>query len=261
MTEKTATVHWEGAGKQGKGQISTETGAMKQVPYGFASRFEDDQRGSNPEELLAAAHAACFTMAFSFACDKAGLATSRVDTEARVRLTGPGRQLRHRPHQPDDDRGGAGPGRGAVPGHRPGRQARLSAVQGAGRGGRDQPAGHAGTSGGLRLARRWPAAHNGGTPTACPSRRHGHRHPHRAQPARDPRRRDGVCARRRLADLAELVAQPSLLGDEAPAQALMAQPLCRARPARGRVQHRRSQAQAAPGLVTVHRVLTTAGPM
>ena len=90
MTEKTATVHWEGAGKQGKGQISTETGAMKQVPYGFASRFEGDQRGSSPEEILAAAHAACFTMAFSFACDKAGLATSRVDTEARVRLTAQG---------------------------------------------------------------------------------------------------------------------------------------------------------------------------
>jgi osmotically inducible protein OsmC len=87
MNEKTATVHWEGQGKKGLGQISTESGALKQYPYGFASRFEDDRRGTNPEEILGAAHAACFTMAFSFACDKAGLATTDVDTQASVRLS------------------------------------------------------------------------------------------------------------------------------------------------------------------------------
>lgn len=86
MKEKTATVHWEGQGKNGKGAVSTETGALKDYPYGFASRFEDDRRGTNPEEILGAAHAACFTMAFSFACDKAGLATRDVDTQASVRL-------------------------------------------------------------------------------------------------------------------------------------------------------------------------------
>jgi osmotically inducible protein OsmC len=86
MTEKTASVHWEGQGKQGQGQISTETGALKQYPYGFASRFEDDRQGTNPEEILGAAHAACFTMAFSFACDKAGFATASADTQASVRL-------------------------------------------------------------------------------------------------------------------------------------------------------------------------------
>lgn len=86
MIEKTASVHWKGRGKSGQGQISTETGALKLYPYGFASRFEDDRRGTNPEEILAAAHAACFTMAFSFACDKAGFATTSVDTQARVRL-------------------------------------------------------------------------------------------------------------------------------------------------------------------------------
>ena len=80
-------MHWEGQGKKGQGQISTETGALRQYPYGFASRFEDDRRGTNPEEILGAAHAACFTMAFSFACDKAGFATALVDTQARVRLT------------------------------------------------------------------------------------------------------------------------------------------------------------------------------
>jgi osmotically inducible protein OsmC len=87
MTEKTASVRWEGRGKQGRGKISTETAALDDYPYGFASRFEDDRRGTNPEELLGAAHAACFTMAFSFACDKAGLATSEVETSASVRLS------------------------------------------------------------------------------------------------------------------------------------------------------------------------------
>ena len=86
MSEKKANVHWEGGGRNGKGQISTETDALKAYPYGFASRFEDDRRGTNPEELLGAAHAACFTMAFSFACDKAGFATAAVDTTASVRL-------------------------------------------------------------------------------------------------------------------------------------------------------------------------------
>lgn len=90
MTEKKASVHWEGKGKQGVGAISTETAALQSYPYGFGSRFEDDRRGTNPEELLGAAHAACFTMAFSFACDKAGFATASVDTQASVRLVAQG---------------------------------------------------------------------------------------------------------------------------------------------------------------------------
>jgi lipoyl-dependent peroxiredoxin len=87
MSDKTATVHWEGQGKKGVGKISTQSAALKAYPYGFGSRFEDDRSGTNPEELLAAAHAACFTMAFSFACDKAGFATAVVDTQAAVRLS------------------------------------------------------------------------------------------------------------------------------------------------------------------------------
>jgi osmotically inducible protein OsmC len=90
MTEKTASVHWEGPGKTGQGQISTETPALERYPYGFASRFEDDRQGTNPEELLAAAHAACFAMAFSFACAKAGFSSTTVDTQARVRLASQG---------------------------------------------------------------------------------------------------------------------------------------------------------------------------
>jgi osmotically inducible protein OsmC len=86
MSERKGSVHWEGRGKEGKGRIGTESGALRDTPYGYASRFEDDRRGTNPEELIAAAHAACFTMAFSFACDKAGYATDSIDTTASVRL-------------------------------------------------------------------------------------------------------------------------------------------------------------------------------
>ena len=86
MIEKTASVHWEAKGKKGRGQISTETEALKQHPYGFASRFEDDYHGTNPEEILGAAHAACVTLAVSFARDKAGFATASVDTQASARL-------------------------------------------------------------------------------------------------------------------------------------------------------------------------------
>jgi len=63
---------WQGGIKDGKGTISTESGALKAYPYGFASRFEG-QRGSNPEELIAAAHASCFTMALSLILGEAKL--------------------------------------------------------------------------------------------------------------------------------------------------------------------------------------------
>ncbi len=86
MSEKKASAHWSGPGKTGQGTISTETGALDKYPYGFSSRFGDDRRGTNPEEIVGAAHASCFTMAFSFACEKAGFATKTVDTTASVRL-------------------------------------------------------------------------------------------------------------------------------------------------------------------------------
>jgi osmotically inducible protein OsmC len=73
MNEKTASVKWTGRGKAGQGLISTETGALQDVAYGFASRFEDDKSASNPEEILGAAHAACFTMAEGFQIDRISL--------------------------------------------------------------------------------------------------------------------------------------------------------------------------------------------
>jgi lipoyl-dependent peroxiredoxin len=76
---------WSGGIKDGRGSISTHSGAMKDYPYGFASRFEG-QAGSNPEELIGAAHAACFTMALSLILGEAGLKAERMETTAEVTL-------------------------------------------------------------------------------------------------------------------------------------------------------------------------------
>ena len=86
MIEQRASVHWEGAGKTGRGSVSTGSGALQDYPYGFTSRFEGDRKGTNPEEIVGAAHAACFTMAFAFACEKAGIVPGSIDTTAKVRL-------------------------------------------------------------------------------------------------------------------------------------------------------------------------------
>ncbi|HUN49337.1 MAG TPA: OsmC family protein [Stellaceae bacterium] len=76
---------WQGGLKDGKGTISTESGALNAYPYGFASRFEG-QKGSNPEELIGAAHAACFTMALSLILGEAKLRADQMDTSAEVAL-------------------------------------------------------------------------------------------------------------------------------------------------------------------------------
>ncbi|MDG6095445.1 OsmC family protein [Acetobacter sp. AN02] len=82
---KYGTAHWEGAIREGGGTISTESGALKNQPYGFNTRFED-KAGTNPEELIGAAHAGCFTMALSGALGKAGLTATSLDTKATVTL-------------------------------------------------------------------------------------------------------------------------------------------------------------------------------
>jgi osmotically inducible protein OsmC len=76
---------WKGGLKDGKGSISTESGALQAYPYGFASRFEG-QRGTNPEELIGAAHAGCFTMALSLILGEAKLVADQMDTSADVTL-------------------------------------------------------------------------------------------------------------------------------------------------------------------------------
>ncbi|MDR7345648.1 OsmC family protein [Erwinia sp. PK3-005] len=82
---KKGQAHWEGDLKRGKGTVSTESGALKQQPYGFNTRFED-QPGTNPEELIGAAHAACFSMALSMMLGQAGHTPQSIDTTADVSL-------------------------------------------------------------------------------------------------------------------------------------------------------------------------------
>ncbi|KPF55568.1 MULTISPECIES: OsmC family protein [unclassified Novosphingobium] len=89
MPTSTASARYEGLGKPGKGSISTASGVLSDQPYGFGSRFEG-KPGTNPEELIAAAHAACFTMATSFALAKAGYADGTLDTTAKVTLEADG---------------------------------------------------------------------------------------------------------------------------------------------------------------------------
>jgi osmotically inducible protein OsmC len=83
--KRKGSASWQGGLKDGRGALSTESGALANYPYGFASRFEG-QRGSNPEELIAAAHAGCFTMALSLILGEAKLTADRMDTSAEVTL-------------------------------------------------------------------------------------------------------------------------------------------------------------------------------
>jgi osmotically inducible protein OsmC len=76
---------WRGGIKDGKGAISTKSGALNEYPYGFASRFEG-KPGTNPEELIGAAHAGCFTMALSLILGEAKLTAEQMDTTAEVTL-------------------------------------------------------------------------------------------------------------------------------------------------------------------------------
>lgn len=82
---RNGSAHWEGGLKDGKGAITTGSGALTSYPYGFASRFEG-VAGSNPEELLGAAHAACFTMALTLVLAESGLTAQALDTKAVVTL-------------------------------------------------------------------------------------------------------------------------------------------------------------------------------
>jgi osmotically inducible protein OsmC len=82
---RSATARYEGTGKDGKGELTTQSGVLDGQRYGFHTRFEDAP-GTNPEELIAAAHAGCFTMALSFALAKEGITDARLETTAHVKL-------------------------------------------------------------------------------------------------------------------------------------------------------------------------------
>src|ERR1700704_3837834 len=85
VMKTTGSAAWQGGIKDGKGAISTKSGALKEYPYGFSSRFEG-KPGTNPEELIGAAHAGCFTMALSLILGEAQLTAERMDTTAEVTL-------------------------------------------------------------------------------------------------------------------------------------------------------------------------------
>ncbi|NVN10764.1 OsmC family protein [Nguyenibacter vanlangensis] len=82
---KYGTAHWAGGLKDGKGTVSTESGALSAQPYGFNTRFEG-VAGTNPEELIGAAHAACFAMALSAILGEAGLTATALDSKSVVTL-------------------------------------------------------------------------------------------------------------------------------------------------------------------------------
>jgi osmotically inducible protein OsmC len=85
MIVRSGSAHYSGLGKDGKGHVSTQSGVLDGQPYGFNTRFEDG-KGTNPEELIAAAHASCFTMALSFGLAKAGYSEGELDTIAKMSL-------------------------------------------------------------------------------------------------------------------------------------------------------------------------------
>lgn len=82
---KHGSAHWSGDIKRGKGTVSTESGVLNQQPYGFNTRFEGE-KGTNPEELIGAAHASCFSMALSLMLGEAGYTADSIDTDADVSL-------------------------------------------------------------------------------------------------------------------------------------------------------------------------------
>lgn len=88
MDPLSATAVWKGTGSEGSGTLSTVSGALKQQPYSFSTRFKsaDGREGTNPEELIAAAHAGCYSMALSFALSRAGSPPQELNCRAEVSL-------------------------------------------------------------------------------------------------------------------------------------------------------------------------------
>jgi osmotically inducible protein OsmC len=84
---------WRGTGRAGNGNLSTDSGVLAETPYSFKTRFENE-KGTNPEELIAAAHAGCFTMALAFQLQGAGYTPTELNTEAAVTLEADGEGFR-----------------------------------------------------------------------------------------------------------------------------------------------------------------------
>jgi lipoyl-dependent peroxiredoxin len=88
-----ATAVWRGTGRAGNGNLSTDSGVLAETPYSYRTRFENE-KGTNPEELIAAAHAGCFTMALAFQLQGAGYTPTQLSTEAAVSLEPEGQGFR-----------------------------------------------------------------------------------------------------------------------------------------------------------------------
>src|SRR5450432_4368720 len=88
-----ARAAWRGNGRDGSGDLSTDSGVLSNTPYSFKTRFESE-KGTNPEELMAAAHAGCFTMALAFRLQRAGYTPTELNTEAAVTLEAEGEGFR-----------------------------------------------------------------------------------------------------------------------------------------------------------------------
>lgn len=86
--KRIATAHWQGTLKEGKGTVSTQSGVLNNAHYSFTTRFEEGEKGTNPEELLAAAHAGCFTMAVSSMITAKGFIPIDLNSEAQVSMEG-----------------------------------------------------------------------------------------------------------------------------------------------------------------------------
>lgn len=82
--KRNATAIWQGTGKEGKGTLSVPSNVLKNTPYSFKTRFEEGVLGTNPEELVAAAHAGCFTMKLSFNIDAAGFTADKLETKCEI---------------------------------------------------------------------------------------------------------------------------------------------------------------------------------
>jgi lipoyl-dependent peroxiredoxin len=81
---KYANAEWQGTGKEGKGRLTTETKALNNAPFTFATRFGEAKDGTNPEELIAAAHAGCFSMKLSFVLNEAGFTADKIETKCDI---------------------------------------------------------------------------------------------------------------------------------------------------------------------------------
>ena len=83
-----ATANWKGTGKEGSGTVTTTSGVLSNTPHSFHTRFvsEDGKAGTNPEELIAAAHASCFTMKLSFVLNAAGFTADNLECTANVKM-------------------------------------------------------------------------------------------------------------------------------------------------------------------------------